>query len=401
MSRIPVLFTFVFSLALALNAQSGGRGQQPPGAGSVPNKPPAPNPNLTGPDMTPRSFFLSGQVRVDDGSLLTDAAAIQSICSGRIRTEGYTDSKGHFSFEVSNLKENHMTGSDQAIDSSETQMGLAQSLPEAQSMQNRGSDRLRDFWRNCELQAVLPGFTSQVVEVARQPLEFGMTDVGTIVLHRLGQVEGLTISATSARAPGKARKEYEKGCELEKKEKWDPALENFQKAVAAYPQYAVAWFEMGRVQAKKGEGASARQSFHQALSADPNFVSPYQELAQLGMHDKQWQEVIDNTDALLKLNPINFPQDWLLNAAANYYLHRLGAAEKSARRGLEVDAQQHQFPKMEYLLGAILAEKHDYTGALEHLRSYLRLSPHAADAEAVQKQAEQLERLSAKTTADK
>jgi len=90
----------------------------------------------------------------------------------------------------------------------------------------------------------------------------------------------------------------------------------------------------------------------------------------------------------------------LLNAAANFYLHRLEAAEKSARRALEVDAK-HQFPKTEYLLGAILAEKHDYTGALEHLRNYLRLSPHATDAEAVQKQAEQLERLSAKTTADK
>src|SRR5215469_3015835 len=103
MFRTLILLTFVFSLALALSAQSGGRGQQPPGTGSVPNKPAASNPNLTSPDMTPRSFFLSGQVRVDDGTLLTDAAAIQSICSGRIRTEGYTDSKGHFSFEVSNL----------------------------------------------------------------------------------------------------------------------------------------------------------------------------------------------------------------------------------------------------------------------------------------------------------
>ena len=29
-----------------------------------------------------------------------------------------------------------------------------------------GSDRLRDYWRDCELQAVLPGFTSQMVQMA-------------------------------------------------------------------------------------------------------------------------------------------------------------------------------------------------------------------------------------------
>jgi regulator of sirC expression with transglutaminase-like and TPR domain len=48
-----------------------------------------------------------------------------------------------------------------------------------------------------------------------------------------------------------------------------------------------------------------------------------------------------------------------------------------------------------------LAQKHDYSGALEHMQNYLRLSPHAADVETAQKQAEDLERLSAKTTADK
>ena len=67
-------------------------------------------------------------------------------------------------------------------------------------------------------------------------------------MHRLGQVEGLTISATSAMAPKDAQKAYEKGREKASKEKWDEAQQLFNKAVEIYPSYAVAWFDLGRVQ---------------------------------------------------------------------------------------------------------------------------------------------------------
>jgi len=339
---------------------------------------------------------------VDDGTLLTDSVIIQSICKGRTHTEGYTDSKGHFSFEINTLK---MSGSAASAAGSAEESGSPQFGSERDHMdtgfgQTRiGSDRLRDYWRDCELQAVLPGFTSQMVQMAGKLNNIGVTDVGAIVLHRMEQVQGFTISATSAGAPAKARKEYEKGRELEKKEKWDPALASFQKAVEMYPEYAIAWFEMGRVQVQKGELGAARQSFHQSSVADSKFVGAHHELAKLALQDKQWQEVVDTTDAVLKLNPVNVPGDWLLNAVGNFNLQHPDAAEKSALRGLELDGQ-HNFPKLEYLLSAILAQKREYPRALEHLRNYLRLAPHAADAETVQKQVEELERLSAKTTAD-
>jgi tetratricopeptide (TPR) repeat protein len=397
MVRIPVLLTLFFSLALSLGAQSRSGGGKPPTTGSTPTSP-GMSPSLPAPDVTPRPMFLSGKVIVDDGTPLTDSVMIQSICKGRIRTEGHTDSKGHFSFEINSLKESSAAENDQAIDSSP---GLGRDQSQTGFGQTRvGSNPVSDYLRFCEFQAVLPGFTSQVVEVAGRTSNMGITDLGTIALHRMGEVQGFTISATSARAPAKAKKEYEKGLELVKKEKWDPALASFQKAVEVYPEYAVAWLEMGRVQVQKGDLGAARQSFHQSLSADSKFVGPYHELAQLAVREKQWQEAIDTTDTVLKLNPVNFPGDWMLNAVGNFHLQHLDAAEKSALRGLEVD-RQHQIPKLEYLLGIILAEKHDYNGGLEHIRNYLRLAPHAADAETAQKQAEQLEQLTAKTTADK
>ncbi|HXW91911.1 MAG TPA: tetratricopeptide repeat protein [Terriglobales bacterium] len=380
MLRAAVPLLLFSSLTLGVSAQSGGeRGTfatNPPGA-----------PGLASAGTTARSFVLSGKVVVDDGSLLTDSVVIQSNCKGRIRTQARTDSKGFFSIETDSQKQRR---DDPEIDFS--QRGRRQDPLAVTSAQTGLASDLLNSWSDCQLQAVLPGFSSQPVELARYSRDSGFSDVGTIVLRRLAQVQGFTISVTSARAPTKARKEYEKGRELEQQEKWDSALMSFRKAVEVYPEYAIAWFEIGRVQARQGDLVPARQSFHQSLAADSTFISPYLELAQLALRDRRWQEVVDSTDALLKLNPIDFPQDWFLNAAGNFYLQRLDAAETSARRGLELDGQ-HRVPKLEYLMGTILAQKHDYAGAIAHLRNYLHLAPHATDAETAQKQAEELERL--------
>ncbi|HET7440050.1 MAG TPA: tetratricopeptide repeat protein, partial [Terriglobales bacterium] len=303
--RILAASFLTLALSFSLLAQTRGSGGKP----SVPS---AGNNGTTGrptnnPDTpslrNPTSFFLVGKVRIEDGTVLTDEPAIQSECKARTRTEGYTDSKGNFSFEISNLRENELSGLAQASDSAGFGRG-----------ENNGT--LQERWRNCQLQAVLPGFTSDVIEVGPHLLGMGNADVGTIVLHRQSQVEGLTISATTAAAPAKARNNYEKGRELAKKQKWEQATEKFRKAVELYPKYAVAWVELGRVQAQNKDAAAARQSFRQAVAADPKFLNPYRELAKLAFRDQQWQEVVDTTAEALKLNPVSFPQDWLLNASA-------------------------------------------------------------------------------------
>ena len=384
-SRSATALLLVFFLGLTVStsaAQATGGGGKPTGGGrtSTPSRstlPPLGRPS----DMTRfNTVFLSGKVTVDDGTSLTDPAQIQSICKGQKHVEAYTDGKGNFSFEFGKGRSQYMAD---AVDSD---MGV----------QGSRANATQD-WKDCELQASLPGFTSQIIEL-RATDGFESMDVGRIVLHRLAHVDGFTISATSANAPDKARKAFNKGRENAQKSKWDGALKEFEKAVSIYPKYAVAWVELGKVHRRNNELQQAQESFRHSIEADPRLVSAYQELAIIALQQKDWPALVVQSDEVLKLNPVNFPVAWFFNSLGNYYLQKLEAAEKSARTGIKAD-KDHQLPKMEYLLGLICAQKRNYSEAADHLRNYLNAVPKGSDQEAVKKQLAQLEHLAPQSTA--
>jgi hypothetical protein len=337
---------------------------------------------MNAPDPTfGQRAFLTGKVVLDDGTQLTESANIQTICRGRRQTVTHTDSHGGFSFELGNQASAAAAGISEA---------------DVDSVANPGSNRggtQRD-WRDCELLAVLPGFTSQPVDLNSRLSTLESADIGRLVLHRMGQVEGLTVSATSAMAPKDARKAYEKGSQKASKEKWEEAQQLLTKAVEIYPRYAVAWFDLGRIQLRHNAAAPARHSFEQSIAADPKYVNPYRGLAELDTQQQRWPELVTVTGQLLALNPVNFPDAWLRNALGNYYLHNFAAAEKSARQGMKVD-DQHQVPRLEYLLGVILIQEQDYPEAASHIQNYLKVATQPSEVEEAQKQLTEITRLSA------
>jgi tetratricopeptide (TPR) repeat protein len=152
----------------------------------------------------------------------------------------------------------------------------------------------------------------------------------------MAQVQGFTLSATTALAPPNARKAFSKGLEKARKSQWNDAEKEFARAVELYPKFAAAWYQLGLAQAAQNFKDS-RHSFEQAIAADPRYVNPYQALARLAFESKQWLEAVDFSGRLLALNPVNFPDVWLYNAAGNYFLSDFSAAETSARAGLQAD----------------------------------------------------------------
>jgi len=384
------LCTFIiFALSASALAQRSGGGKPPLGStGSMGSTTFPTTPTLP----MPSAVFVSGKVVLDDGGELTEPAVIQTICQGRRHNETYSDAHGSFSFRFGDPTE----GSAASISDASSSSASARS----------GVQSSRDFL-DCQLQAQLAGFSSQAVELNNRSGLMSNIDVGRVSLHRLAQVEGTSISVTSALAPPAARKAFEKGLAQEKKSKWDDAQKSFEKAVQIYPRYATAWYQLGALQLRKlvtnhsqdeapnPAAELAKHSFEQSVAADPKYVNPYAGLAQLAMQAHDWQNVVAITSTLVSLNPVNFPEAYYDNAVANYNLKNFDDAEKSALQGVRVD-EGHQIPKLQYLLAMIFLQKQNYQKASEHIQVFLGLARQADDVELAKKGLAEIEKSSAR-----
>jgi tetratricopeptide (TPR) repeat protein len=322
---------------------------------------------------------------MEDGSAPPESVSVLRVCSGNPRPIAYTDSKGRFDFQLSGS--NSTVLADASTDRSAPTDARNQDPTYAAATVGLG---LRRF-AGCRLMADLVGYHSDVIELDEWHLGDN-PNLGTIVLRRIGNVEGASISATGLQAPRDSKKSYEKGLEEEKKQKWAQAQAQFEKAVAGYQNYAAAWFELGSAYQQQGDKAKAREAYRKSLEADRKFLKPYLPLCAMAFDDKNWGETISLTDTLTRLDPGDYPLAYLFNAMANFSLGQVGQAEKSARQAVKIDTL-HRVPRAEYVLGRILLARRDYDEALPLLKSYLQRAPDARDGEAIKKQIGEIENL--------
>jgi tetratricopeptide (TPR) repeat protein len=243
----------------------------------------------------------------------------------------------------------------------------------------------------CELRASVVGFRSDRISLSGHRA-LDNSDVGTIFLHRLANVEGTSVSATALNAPKDAVKAYEKGVQSLHKMKLDDAAKELGKAVQIDPKYANAWLDLGRVQLQRNMPDAARESFKKATDADAKLVDPWVELGILASESANWPDAAQYLDRALKLDPVDYPQLWYADAVAGYNVKNLDVAERSAREALKADPE-HRNPKADQLLGNVLLQKRQYPEAAEELRAYLKFSPNAADLDQVKTQLAQIDAM--------
>jgi tetratricopeptide (TPR) repeat protein len=246
---------------------------------------------------------------------------------------------------------------------------------------------------SCEMRASLAGYRSDSIPMFNiRPLN--RNDIGTIILHYFGNVQGLTTSATSALAPKDAKKAFERATKAIQKNDPDTAQKELLKAVQLHPRYAEAWFQLGKVYERREHKDEAKDAYKKSIAADGNFVNPYERLFLMAAAQNEWEEALTQSDKVIRLNPFDFPGAYYVNAVANYQLKKFDAAEKSARESAKLTGKQVE-PRSHYVLGLTLAQKGDFSAASDSLKTFLKVAPAGANIEQVQKILGDLDKLMA------
>lgn len=320
-----------------------------------------------------QTIWLTGNVSLEGGSAPPDSVSVVLRCAGQERARVYSSRKGDFSLMFS---------------------------PDSSSPLANESDRYPSFDNGigCELYVDSPDYTSKSLPLLGE-LAGDMSKVGTIVLYPRVAAQGATVSVTSLAAPDKAKKAFEKGQAQARKGKLQAACDFFRRAVEVYPQYALAWLELGRAQIRQNDFNSAQQSFYQATNQDSRLVAGYEGLVEVALRQEKWKDVADLTGKILEMSPDAGPKIWFLNSAANFNLGDVTRAEAGTVRGLHLDTA-HRVPQLEFLYGLILARRAAYAYAIQHFQIYLRLAPKDENAPRAEKTLAEVQKLaSGETTA--
>jgi tetratricopeptide (TPR) repeat protein len=375
-ARLLLLLVGIFALESACLAQGSKPGQSAP----------SPGPTTTAGDPTKylnrdwenvynqgrTGDHLRGNVTLAEGALPWDPIAVVVMCDGKAKFTTTTDSQGDFVIaRVRPVTSTAIIGTDKSL--------VGQLV-------------------GCSVSAVLAGFDSSQLTIANRDV-LARPNIGTITLKRESGAAGTAVSTTTATAPKSAMKSFEKARSEWLDNKLDRAQRDLQKAVEIYPQFAEAWYQLGKIQ-EKVKSPAAWESFSKAVAADPKFAPPYEQMAPISAQAEKWAEVIDETKRALELNPRGTLDLWYYNALGNYHLKSLDTAETSANKSLAMDPL-HVQPDTEQLLAVILVAKNDLPSALQHLRNCLTYFPPGPNCELVKRQIAQIEPAIAGSQNDK
>ena len=188
-----------------------------------------------------------------------------------------------------------------------------------------------------------------------------------------------TVSAAEAaqNIPKAARKAYEQGVKLQKENRSQDALAQFNQAVDAYPDYFQALTERGNLLMQQNKLVEAGTDFARALTLNNKYAPAWLGAGYCELQRKHFPTAVADLERAFAFDP-NVPLTLLLLGYANLSLDRREEAKQCLQQALKLNAESAA--RAHVYLGEIYAQEEKFKEAADELRAYLKANPQASDA---------------------
>jgi tetratricopeptide (TPR) repeat protein len=188
------------------------------------------------------------------------------------------------------------------------------------------------------------------------------------------------MNAELANVPKTAVQLYNQSLELGQAGKPKDAIEKLKQAIAEFPNFMLAFNEMGVEYLKLNELGKAEEALRNALKISPDSPIPLMNHGIVLTHMGKFEPAVNELQQALKQRDQSANGHFYLGQAlAN--LGRFGEAEEHLTRAIALGGDEvkdaHRF------LGAIYLQRGERERGVAELETYLKLAPKARDAEQV------------------
>ncbi len=233
--------------------------------------------------------------------------------------------------------------------------------------------------RTCRLEATMAGYVSSSIDISDLNGFLDTAKVLPPLVLSLGGADPRTIMEKDDDVPAAARQAWKGLVKALKVSDLDTLIAQAKLVTDAAPKFARGWQTLGIAYEVVGNAPEAKDAYDHAVELDPKMTLAWVTLSRMDVLAKDWQGALKASENVQRLDTKKiYSEVYLHRAVAQYGLGQLDAAEASARQLLKEDPNERK-SRGEFVLGVILAAKHDDAGAKEHITRYLTLNPTPQD----------------------
>jgi tetratricopeptide (TPR) repeat protein len=145
--------------------------------------------------------------------------------------------------------------------------------------------------------------TSNIYVSSNGPTEFEVAIPQRKAPDFSGLPASTFVSAQDLAVPSRARKELDRSNELIQKGELKQAIDKLKKAIAIYPQYALAYTNLGVLYSRMGDRVHENEVLQKAISLKPNFGLAYVNLGRMNMKANDYAAAEAAFSKALSFNP--------------------------------------------------------------------------------------------------